>query len=246
MLRIALLAFCPVALVAQVTTLPAFDVASVKPSKMLVPRNQSVTPSGLVYTNVTLGDCIETAWHVKRYQVSGPEWLQSDRYDITAKAEGKADKERLMLMLQTLLADRFKLTLHRETRERAVYALVTAKNGPKLQAAEDDSGIGSAFVDGGLAFRKMSMLAFADYFAGLSAIDRPVLDRTGLKGGFDFTLRLFEDRPGMTGFDKKFAMKDAEHIFTDLQEQVGLKLESSKAPVAVLVIDHAEKVPTEN
>jgi uncharacterized protein (TIGR03435 family) len=238
--------FVPVALIAQVTALPVFDVASVKPSKMLVPSNQSITSGGIIYTNVTLSHCIETAWNVKPYQISGPEWLHSERYDIAAKAEGMADKDRMMLMLQALLADRFKLTLHQEIRERAAYVLVTAKNGPKIQAAEDDSGIGSRVVDGGIAFRKMSMPAFVDYLAGLSAVDRPVLDRTGLKGGFDFTLKLFEEGPGMTGFDKKLAMKGAEHIFTDLQEQVGLRLESSRAPVEILVIDHAEKVPTGN
>ena len=245
-LRAALFVLCPVALVAQVTMLPAFDAASVRASKRLVPGNKSVNPNGIVYSNVTLSDCLEAAWNVKRYQISGPEWLQSDTYDITAKVESEADKERMMLMLRTLLADRFKLTLHRETRERAVYALVVTKNGPKLHAADDDSNFDSAFVDGGIAFRKRSMSDLADYLSGVSVVDRPVLDKTGLQGRFDFTLRLFEDRPGMTGFDKKFAMKDAEHIFTDLQEQLGLKLESSKAPVEILVIEHAEKVPTEN
>jgi uncharacterized protein (TIGR03435 family) len=233
-------------MVAQVVTPPAFDVASVKASKMASPRNQTADPGGIVYTNVTLGDCIEAAWNVRQYQISGPEWLQSDRFDIAARVEGAAGKDRLMLMLQTLLADRFKLRLHRETIERAVYVLVTAKNGPRLHAAEDESGTGSALVEGGIAFQKTSMRALADYLAGLSAIDRPVVDRTGLKGGFDFTLRLFEERPGMRAFDRKFAMKNAEHVFTDLQEQLGLKLEPSKAPVEILVIDHAEKVPMEN
>jgi uncharacterized protein (TIGR03435 family) len=216
--RHPLLVFVPVALVAQVVTPAAFDVASVRASKMLTARSQTADPGGIAYANVTLSDCIEAAWDVKPYQISGPEWLQSDRFDISARVEGPASKDRLMLMLQTLLSDRFKLRLHRETMERSVYVLVTAKSGPRLHAAQDESETGSAFVEGGLAFKNVSMRAFADYLGGWSAIDRPVRDRTGLMGGFDFTLRLFEDRPGMTGFDRKFAMRDAEHIFTDLQE----------------------------
>lgn len=149
-----------------------------------------------------------------------------------------------MTMLQTLLADRFKLTTHRETRERAVYLLTAAQNGPKFHTA-DDTGTESAFVDGGIAFRKMSMAALADYLAGLTVIDRPVLDRTGLKGNFNFTLRLFEERAGMSGFDRKFAMRDAEHVFTDLQEELGLKLEPSRAPVEILVINSVER-PSDN
>jgi uncharacterized protein (TIGR03435 family) len=172
--------------------------------------------------------------------------LRSEKYDIIAKSDGKAGKEQLMRMLQALLTDRFRLAAHRETKERVVYALVTGKNGPRLQASGVSSGAGSTFVDGGIAFRRMSMAGFADYLAGLDAIGRPVLDRTGLSGEFNFTLRLFEERPEMTGFDKKFAMKAAEHIFADLPEQLGLKLDSTKAPVEVLVIDRAERIPSSN
>ncbi|HTA43878.1 MAG TPA: TIGR03435 family protein [Bryobacteraceae bacterium] len=245
-LRATLLALCPLAVFSQVPVPLSFEVASIKPSMMLAPRDQSITSTGIVYTNVTLVDCIEAAWGVRRYQISGPEWLRSDKYDIIAKAGGVASKTQLMLMLRALLADRFGLTVHRETKDRAIYVLVLGKDGPRFQAAGSSYGTGSTFVEGGMAFRRMSMAGFADYLAGLDAIDRPVLDRTGLNGEFDFTLRLFEARPDMTGFDKKFAMKGAEHIFTDLQEQLGLKLDSIKAPVEILVIDHAEKIPSSN
>src|ERR1700676_355415 len=87
MLRAALFALCPVALVAQVTVPPAFDAASVKVSEKLAPGNRSVNPNGIVYSNVTLSDCLEAAWNVKRYQISGPDWLHSDTYDIIAKTE---------------------------------------------------------------------------------------------------------------------------------------------------------------
>jgi uncharacterized protein (TIGR03435 family) len=239
MRRLVLFILCPLVLLAQ-----AFDVASIRPSRMQGPRDKSVNPGGIFFSNVTLSDCVEAAWSIKPYQISGgPNWLRSDTYDIVAKA-GNADKEQLMLKLRILLAERFKLAVHRETREHAVYLLVTAKNGPKFHIT-DDGGNESAFVDGGMAFRRMSMPALAEYLSGLSAIERPVLDRTGLSGNFNFTLRLFEDRPGMTGFDKKFAMRDAEHVFTDLQEQLGLKLEPSQAQVEILVIDSVER-PSEN
>jgi uncharacterized protein (TIGR03435 family) len=245
MRRIALFILWPIALLAQLSAVPAFDVASVKPSRMLSPRDTSLHPNGISYSNVTVIDCVAAAWNVKPYQISGgPDWLRSDTYDVAAKTTGNTDKDHLMMMLQTLLADRFKLMTHRETRERPVYLLTPVQNGPKFHQA-DDTGTESAFVGGGIAFRKMSMPALADYLAGLTVIDRPVLDRTGLEGSFNFTLRLFEEHPGMSGFDKKFAMRDAEHVFTDLQEQLGLKLEPSRAPVEMLVINSADR-PSEN
>lgn len=213
---------------------------------MVSPRDESIRPNGIVFTNVTLGDCIEAAWAIRPYQISGPEWLRSDKYDIMAKSAGKANRGQLLLMLQTLLADRFKMTAHRETKERSVYALVMGRNGSKLKAAGDSDEAGSKYVDGGIAFRSTSMAGFADYLAGLDPIDRAVIDRTGLNGKFDFTLRLFEERSGMTGFDKKFAMKAGENIFTDLQDQLGLKLDPTRAPIEVLVVDHAERIPSVN
>lgn len=245
MRRFALFVLWPIALLAQFGAVPAFDVASIKPGRMPGPRDTSVNPNGISYSNVTVIDCVAAAWNVKPFQISGgPDWLRSDRYDVAAKTTGDTDRDHLMMMLQTLLADRFKLMTHRETRDRAVYLLKVVQNGPKFHAA-DDSGTESAFVDGGIAFRKISMPALAGYLAGLTAIDRPVLDETGLKGSFSITLRLFEEHTGMSGFDKKFAMRDAEHVFTDLQEQLGLKLESSRAPVEILVINSVAR-PSEN
>ncbi len=244
MRRVALFILLPVALLAQFGAVSAFDVASVKPSRMLGPRDTIVNPNGISYSNVTVIDCVAAAWNVKPSQISGgPDWLRSYRYDVSAKTTGNTDTDHLMAMLQMLLADRFKLMTHRETKDRAVYLLTVVQNGPKFHEA--DTGTESALVDGGIAFRKISMPAFADYLAGLTVIDRPVLDRTGLKGSFNFTLRLFEEHPGMSGFDKKFAMRDAEHVFTDLQQQLGLKLEPSRAPVEILVINSVER-PSEN
>jgi uncharacterized protein (TIGR03435 family) len=144
-------------------------------------------------------------------------------------------------MLQALLTDRFKLSLHRESKEMSVYALVAGKNGPKVKTAESASGI-SSHSDGGPIHvsATVGMDGFANYLS--QRLDRPVLDQTGLKGLFEIKLDWSPDsiqRPG--------ANDDLQgpSIFTALQEQLGLKLEGRKAPVEVLVIDHAE-MPSEN
>src|ERR1700694_338021 len=115
---------------------PAFDTASVKPrksdSKPGADRRMRVSPEGITYTDITLSDAIQAACAVKRYQVSGPDWITSARYDIVAKAAGPVPEAQLKLMLQTLLSDRFKLTFHRESRELSVYSMVPGKKGSKL------------------------------------------------------------------------------------------------------------------
>src|SRR5260370_535361 len=122
---------------------PAFDVASVKPrksdSKPGADRRMRVSPEGITYTDISLSDAIQAAYAVKRHQVSGPDWLTTSRYDIAAKAAGPVPEAQLKLMLQTLLADRFKLTFHRETKELPVYAMVPAKKGPKLHDSQADA-----------------------------------------------------------------------------------------------------------
>jgi uncharacterized protein (TIGR03435 family) len=140
-------------------------------------------------------------------------------------------------MLQTLLASRFKLALHRENKELSVYALVVAKNGQKLTNAKDEGGPDIRVSDGSFIFQNVSMPDFAEKLSDLRTIDRPVVDRTGIQGVFDITLKsaasaMLED--------------DGPSVFTLIQDQLGLKLEAKKAPVEILIIDHAEKVPTEN
>ena len=192
---------------------------------------------------------IEEAYGLKEYQIKGPEWLKSERFDIVATAS-HVTRNQLGLMLQTLLKERFKLEVHRESKVLPVYALVPGKNGPKIQAvkAEGDSGVWNGV--GKLTAKKLSMANFAESLSG--QMDRPVVDMTGLEGVFDFTLEytnqniqpLFNGDGGEGTAAPDFG--SGPSIFTALQEQLGLKLESRKAPVEVLVIDHAEKVPTEN
>jgi uncharacterized protein (TIGR03435 family) len=220
----------------------AFDVASIKPHLVSPGPFRSTThvdPEGIRYSNVTLKDAIAQAYSVASYQITGgPEWLSSERYDIAAKAATPAPKPQLMLMLRTLLEERFGLKLHQETRELPIYALVVGKGGPKMRPVKDT---GSTEMGGGddhqLTARQVSMEALARTFS--RQFGRQVLDLTGLPGVFDFNLDYAPDNvaPSDDGL--------APSIFTALQEQLGLRLEARKGLVEVVVIDHAEK-PSEN
>jgi uncharacterized protein (TIGR03435 family) len=247
---------------------PAFEVASIKRDVSGQPGPQYRIFPGFTVQRATLKDLVTMAYGIHDFQLSGgPGWINSDRYNIEAKAEGAqvfSQEYRLLQLrrLQTLLQDRFKLAVHRETRELPVYELVVAKGGAKLQpptciprtsvdvtvapgkSMRDYCGWGGwgigryEFTDG-----KMSDLA-----GGLSGmLERIAVDKTGIMGRFhlqltyapDDSVKRFPDIPAPE------PPADAPNIFTALQEQLGLKLESAKGPVEVLVIDHVEK-PSEN
>jgi uncharacterized protein (TIGR03435 family) len=225
---------------------PQFEVASVKTA---TPDQRNVDfrvyPGGrLSFMNVALGQIILEAFSVKRYQLSGgPGWLDTERFNIDAKAEGDPTRQQMMAMLQTLLADRFQLKVHRQTREGDVYALVVVKGGPKLKesTAQDSHiylyrntppempGVNYTYVG-----QKASMAMLAGRLEEME--HRPVLDRTGLQGEYDFKLNYAIDDNPETG----------PSIFSVLPEQLGLKLEGAKGPVEILVIDHVDRVPTAN
>jgi bla regulator protein BlaR1 len=248
---------------------PAFEVASIrqidlsKAKRRWTPRRLS--PNGIEYYASTLRTLISDAYHVKEISVSihdsqSKDLLDRDRYDIAAKTDHEVPAQQLMLMLQTLLADRFKLALHRESKVEPVYKLVTAANGPKLQESASAGDPGCALgAEGGAVCHQMTMAAFSTYLT--DRMGRVVLDQTGLKGSYDFVLRL-EGTPGTNQIREtmsssadpaaaKIAMAasirdwSSTSIFTDIQKQLGLKLEADKAPVDNLVIDHVEK-PSEN
>ncbi len=151
-------------------------------------------------------------------------------------------------MLKTLLADRFKMKIHLESREMAAYRPAVAKTAPKFTRAASDQP-GSYALDGGaVIFHGTSMTAFADYLSHRGLIDRPVLDGTGLEGLFDFKLNLFDVRPDMPLDALKrayFEWEQGSSIFTDIQEQLGMKLQAEKARIEVLVVDSVAK-PSEN
>jgi uncharacterized protein (TIGR03435 family) len=199
---------------------------------------------------------VRVAYRVKDHQISGPDWLASQRFDIVAKLPEGASREQVPEMLQSLLVERFKLALHRDKKEHTAYALVVGKNGPKLHPSEGGAAGPGGTIKigrGHLEVNKTTVSNFADMLSRL--VDRPVLDMTELQGRFDFTLDFAPE--GMKTFGMIMgapAEKPAESasepsgpsIFTAVQEQLGLKLEARKAPVEILVIDHIEKVPTEN
>jgi uncharacterized protein (TIGR03435 family) len=223
-----------------------FEVASIKPSNA-DPHSSSGIKTGhgrLEARNVTLKRCIMSAYGIGPHQIyGGPDWLNSDHYEISAKADHPTDDDaELMQMLQTLLAERFKLKVHEEKRILPAFVL-EVKDGPKLQkAAGGESATNTSSNNNATSIdaRNTTMDLFAKVLA--REMDYPVIDQTGLQGPFNFKLHWTPDRrrPPDTGSAEDIS------IFTAIQEQLGLRLQSQKAPVDVLVIDHIERAPAEN
>jgi uncharacterized protein (TIGR03435 family) len=226
----------------------AFEVASIKPNKSGVERNSMIYgPAGINCTNVTLKACLRAAYDLQDYQIAGPSWLGSERYDIVANASARATRDQLSQMLQLLLTDRFKMKTHREAKELPVYELVAANKGPMhLNQAAADVQPRRRLTNGSLVFQNAPISMFTDYLQRLSIIGRPVLDGTGLKGNFDFSLNLIEG--SLKGEQGEAAMKQAleEGIFTMIKGQLGLQLVARKSMIDLLVVDQAERVPIEN
>jgi uncharacterized protein (TIGR03435 family) len=228
---------------------PHFEVASIRPHAPPFARID-ISTAGPRFTAEAqpVGGLITWAYDLKNYQVSAaPNLPLSDAfYDIGAKAEGDGAPSRAEFrqMLQTLLADRFKLKVHRETREMQVYALVVGKNGPKLKESSPDANPMAYFDVAGRNYRVTRAKATMDEVVqaiGNSFLDRPVLDKTGLTGTYNLSLTYTPDIPTNRGEPDPNDIS----IFTAVQEQLGLKLEPQKAPIEVLVVDSVEK-PSEN
>jgi uncharacterized protein (TIGR03435 family) len=241
---IALYVCLPIVAAAQP---PAFEVASIKPSDYQggpLRVTARVEADGINFSNVTPRLCIQRAYGVKSYQLTGPEWIDTDRYMIVAKAAGAVPEERILLMLQTLLAERFKLVVHHETKEMPVYALTVSRNGPKLKEATDQ-GATQIGPDGDeMVFERVSMAQLAGTVS--RSLDRPVIDETGLKGLYNFRLAWVNDnRPKPNGAiaatPDASDPAEAPSVFAALQERLGLKLEPRKAGVDVILIDHIQR-----
>jgi uncharacterized protein (TIGR03435 family) len=207
----------------------------------------------LTARNVTVRDLIMMGYELDPGQISGgPAWMVTDEYDIDAEAiEGvQLDNERgEQRLFQELLADRFKLAFHREQRPLAVYLLVVAKNGPKLKLTDPDEVENSGCEHPGVCtFRKRTLSGFAR-FMQFVVLDRPVVDKTGIAGAFDFSLKWTPDESQFSRLGLLYRPPadnaTAPPLFEALQEQLGLKLEPVKAPAEVLVVDHIER-PSEN
>jgi len=232
-----------------------FDVASIRPMTYADGARthiyNSPRTSEFRAINVTLRDLLEVAWGIPETQMlSGPAWASTDKFDLEAKSDAKFNehlaglsidqgREEKRQMLQALLADRFELAAHAEKREMPIFAMVIAKGGPKLITTNVNGalsgGRGRISITGG--DDALAVLAFELSWR----LGRPVVDQTGLKGRYELTLNWTEDDVPSTAA----ISSGGPSLFTAIQEQLGLKLEATKGPVPVLVIDHAEK-PSEN
>ena len=284
--------------VASIKAAPAITPATVASGKLHV--GMSVNAARVDIGYMSLAELIPMAFKVKSYQVSGPEWLNAQRFDILAKMPEGATKEQVPEMLRALLEERFQLKVHRENRDHAVYGLVAGKGGSKLKEstetdppAVDAATPGITIGAGGNEFRikasrgggavfssqtgttkvmpgpdgqmhlemsKVSMPAFAEMLTRF--VDRPVVDMTELKGNYQIALDLSMDTliniarstgvgvPAIGGRGESGRAVDASDpssssIFVSVQ-QLGLKLEPRKAPFEFVVIDHVERMPSEN
>jgi uncharacterized protein (TIGR03435 family) len=261
--------------------LPEFEVASVKPAAPQDAGPGPPVPAGIAelrafrggpgspdpgridYSGVTLKMLLARAYDLRAEQIYGPGWIDKERYTVAAKLPPGTDAEQLRLMLQGLLADRFRVRLHRESKEMTVYRLTVAKNGPKLNPAEkepeykDEAERNAAMQAGGKEAlaemtRKYATAGITRWFGLKSAtiqkfaetlsnkLDHPVKDMTQLEGSYSFYLEWAERAPSV-GLDEP----SGPSIFSAIQEQLGLRLEAGKEPVELLVIDGAER-PSEN
>lgn len=235
---------------AQSVTATQFDVASVRQVHVTAKTGEEegrpsfkTTDNGLTFHNTNLRDCIQWAYRVQDAQLSGPEWLNTEKYDIVAKTERPVSEDQMRLMLQRLLSERFKLQLKKENRPLPVYALKVDHRQPALRVSEASiASIHRQTPGFQLVFQKEPLSQLAEMLSTLAFIDRPVVDMTQLSGDYDFTLNLTEAFKA----SRTDASDPGVSAFTLLREQLGLKLEPTKAPMDVLVVQHAERVPTEN
>jgi uncharacterized protein (TIGR03435 family) len=294
-----------------------FDVATVKPAPPPTPNGRGMIriapptggpgtkdPGRIHYPFTTIKTLLQTAYNVKDFQISGPAWLATERFDIQATMPPETTKEQFCVMLQNLLAERFKVTVHRETKELPMYSLIVGKSGSKLKESPTEAPVAApADVDdtpkppppmpgpgqmkfdaegfpmlplpatggrGGLfqlmmpgrsrlIAQRQTMQDFAERLS--SVLTKPVTDATGLKAKFDFTVTYSPEGlnsgtffgappPGAGGGGRSMEnMPDVEppqDLFSAIQAQLGLKLDPKKGPVELIVIDKAEKTPTEN
>ena len=272
-----------------------FEVASVKPAAPLDGRMMIGTrggpgtadPERITSSNMALKDLLMLAYDVQSFQVEGPAWVDTERYDIAAKLPPGTTKEQSRMMWQALLAERFGLTLHHDSKEFQAWELVVAKGGTKLKESTldlsapaqpvpagpklDKNGFPEMNSPGMISMFSMGPNGAAAHTAGkaqtmsqLAArlgnmLHQPVVDKTGLAGKYDFTLEYTPDLNGLqmvtphgsppgpaSGNPADSTSEPGTNLAAAVQQQLGLKLVSTKTRLDVLVVDHADKVPTEN
>jgi len=261
----------------QASTAPAFEVATVKPAppdrkELPGPVAEAAfsqggpgtrNPERINYAGVTLKMMLQRAYKLKAAEISGPQWLDSNRYDVVAKIAQGTSEEDFRLMLQALLTERFQITSHRENRGLPVYLLTVAKSGPKLKPAASavvsddpddrkaarmkalDASLKQPFalIRGGSPRSSFGINGTVEQFANALSgrVDRPVRNTTKLDGIYSFHLEYVLEgaKPGPDGELGPF-------IFEAVEEQLGLRLQSANEKSEVMVIDKAEKTPTSN
>lgn len=228
---------------------PRFEVASVKPAAAVeqnqgagirrVPGPRVPDPSLFLCRSCTLTGLIASAFHLQDFQISGPDWMESERFDVTARVPPGTTAEQLRQMQQSLLEDRFHLASHHDAKDLPRCELVVAKGGPKLKASAgppvpgDGREPGASMSGDGHAQAKYADLSMDDLSVILARLlHQPVINATALNGKFDFTL--------------VWAMQEPSGIFVALSSQLGLRLEQKKGPVDRLIIDRLDKLPTAN
>ena len=260
------------ALAQQLADKPAFEVASIKPFDPEASRQMwtglSVDAGMVRYTNISLKQCIRTAYRVRDVQIEGPKWMDDARFAISAKLAPSASQGQIPEMLQILLAERFKLSLRRDVREQSVYALVVGKDEPKLKRAEvkaDDKAptslgpdgkprplMGYQFVPAGVLIQApaASLGSLAELLSRFT--EQPVVDMTGLDGQYEFNLTFVPESTrqfspaDLAGPDGREVFSESGTSMFKAVEPYGLRLERRKAPVEMLTITHLERTPSEN
>lgn len=228
-----LLLLCASLLAAQ-----TFEVASVKPAAPQTGTGSRITgavpqhdPGRVNYPSVDLKSIVAIAWHIDRDLIVAPQWMDNDRYDIVATFPARATQDQVPQMLQHLLAERFHMTVHEETRSRTGLALLASKSGAKLTKAQETSRPGYVSSTDKVTFGKLTLPIFARVLSRFTG--RPVTDETGIAGEYDITL------------NASMESMSSGAVAPPIQD-LGLRLESRKVSANFLIVDKADKVPTGN
>jgi uncharacterized protein (TIGR03435 family) len=227
-------------------TPPTFETASVKLNVTHEVNGEgrpraslNATPGYLTAQNSTLSQFIQWAYNVQVFQVSGPSWIDTERYDLSAKASGPAPKEQLRLMLQGLLQERFHLVLRRDTKDLPGYALVVAKGGPKLHESSSEGDPVMKPNRAIMTAERVTMAWFAETLT--NPLRSPVVDKTGLSGRYDFTIDISKYATPSTPPEEM-----AGALAECLQQELGLRVEARKLPLEILLVERAERTPLVN
>lgn len=238
------------ALAVWAQTPPAFEVASIRPAQMQAgregmhagPPSIKIEPDAVTMRGVSFRNCVRWAYGVVDFQVNGPDWIDQQHYDIVAKAGGQASDQQMRAMFRTLLADRFQLAVHKQTKDAQAWVVSVAKGGPKFKESPED-GESSIVPDRNrmqIVVQRTTVSQLVEFLAPI--LRAPILDQTALKGKYDVTIAVEKYIP-----DHPTGIADMVNVIvTGMQQELGLKLEERKMPVEFVVIDRAERSPTEN